>query len=75
MSFNLTFPKWNVLPPTLPLFCAPIKPLGPMVPLFGHLTRELSTISGLGGEVDPDIGLTDPRMDRPVEPLLFRFYD
>ena len=46
-----------------------------MVPLFGHLTRELSTISGLGGEVDPDIGLTDPRMDRPVEPLLFRSYD
>ena len=59
----------------MPLFCALIKPLGPMVPLFGHLTRELSTISGLGGEVDPDIGLIDPRMDRPVEPLLFRFYD
>ncbi|MEP1314975.1 MAG: hypothetical protein ABJK83_00070 [Parasphingorhabdus sp.] len=28
--------------------------------MFGHLTRELSTISGLGGEVVPDIGLIDP---------------
>jgi hypothetical protein len=45
-----------------------------VVPLCGHLTRELSTISGLGSEVDPDIGLIDHRMDRPVEPLLFRFY-
>jgi len=45
-----------------------------VVPLFGHLTRELSTISGLGGEVDPDIGLIAPRMGRPVKPLLFRFY-
>lgn len=44
------------------------------MPLFGHLTRELSGIAGLGGEVDPDIGLIDPRMDRPVEPLMYRFY-
>ncbi len=29
---------------------------------------------GLGGEIEPNIGLIDPRMDRPVEPLLFRFY-
>ncbi len=29
-------------------------------PLSGHVTRELSTISGIGGEVDPDIGLIAP---------------
>jgi hypothetical protein len=55
-------------------FCAPIKLLGPVVPVFGHLTRKLSAISGLGGDVDPDIGLIAPHMGRSVEPLLFRFY-
>jgi hypothetical protein len=45
-----------------------------VVPLFWHLTREQITISNLGGDVDPDIGLIAPRMDRPVEPLLFGFY-
>jgi hypothetical protein len=69
-----TFLNRNVLSGMLLLFCARIKPFGPVVPLFGNLTRELSTVSGLGGEVDPDIGLVDRRMDRPVKPLLFKFY-
>lgn len=30
--------------------CARIKPSGPVVPPFGHLTREQGRIAGLGGE-------------------------
>jgi len=56
------------------MFCTPIKRPVRLSPLFGNLTQELSAIFGLGGEVDPDKGLIDPRMDRRVEPLLFRFY-
>ena len=58
----------------LPLPFAPIKPFGHAVPLFGHLTHALSAISGVGGGVDPDFGLLDTRLDRPAEPLSFRFF-
>jgi hypothetical protein len=56
----------------LSLFCASIKLSARAFQWFGHLTLGLSTISGLGGEIEPDIGLIDPRMDRPVQPLWFR---
>ena len=44
-----------------------------MVPLFGHLTRELSTISGLGGRFIAIFGLTDVRPDKLVEPMFSSF--
>jgi len=59
--------------PTLSPFWAPIKPLGPVVPVFEHLTCELSAISVLGGDVDPDFVLNaDTR--RPAELLVTGFY-
>ncbi len=42
--------------------------------MSGHLARELSVISGLGGLVGTAFGLIDARLGGPVEPLLFRFY-
>jgi hypothetical protein len=44
-----------------------------MVPLFGHLTRELSTISIVRGRFVAIFGLTDVRPDKLVEPMFFSF--
>ena len=38
----------------LSMFCAPSKPPVRLSPLFGHLTQELSAISGLDSLVNPD---------------------
>jgi len=54
-------------------FGAAIKPPVRDIPRFGHLTRELSAISGHDGGVVPEFGLIDTRLDRPVEPLSPRF--
>ena len=39
----------------LSMFCAPIKPPVRLSPLFGHLTQELSAISGLDSLVNPEL--------------------
>jgi len=58
----------------LPQVCAPIKPLGHARPRFGHQMHELTAISGPGDRADPDSGVIGTCMDRPAEPLSFRFY-
>ncbi|WP_106610349.1 hypothetical protein [Shimia abyssi] len=68
-----TFPKWNALSWMMLQFGASIKPPDRDVPRFGHLTRELSAISGHDGGVVPEFGLIDTRLDGPVEPLSPRF--
>lgn len=45
----------------------------PAVPWLGHLTRELSMLSGLGGGFDVVIGLIDTPLGRLVEPLFSGF--
>jgi len=45
------------------LFCAPIKLSVRFVPWFGHLSRELSAISGLGGRFGRIFCPIDTRLD------------
>jgi hypothetical protein len=47
----------------------PIKPLGHAVLLFGHLTRELSVMSGLSSGDGPASGWIDTSLDGLIEPL------
>jgi hypothetical protein len=55
------------------VICRSINPVGPAVPLFGHLSHNLSAISGLGDRFDLIFSLIGTRLDRPAEPLSFWF--
>jgi hypothetical protein len=57
----------------LSMFCAPSKPPVRLSPLFGHLTQELSAISGLDSLVNPDFVVINTPLDGPIAPLFLRF--
>ena len=57
----------------MPLFWAPIKPIGQAASWFKHLTCELSNNSGIGDEVDPDFDRIGVSLGRPIEPVLLGF--
>ena len=53
----------------LQLRCALIRELRHIVPLFSHLTRELSMFVNLGGQFDPALGLIGTSLGRPIKPV------
>ncbi|KZK84948.1 hypothetical protein PsAD13_01482 [Pseudovibrio sp. Ad13] len=63
----------KVLRSTWQMFYVWIKPLGQAVPVFGDLSHELSEPSGLGGGVDPALGLIATYLGRLVKPPSFKF--